>query len=1156
MLTVVMIFSLGGCFGRTVTTRPYTTIDPPPGTTAAVKETTAAEKDTEAEAPEQNEEQNRDAYRNYELTGLHVLESGFTDRKITDEESAREAVSSCSEQIGFTNALDELRPVISSSRAGMHIYRLQQCYQGIPVYGKYVLVAASDAGEAYGLSTDAEDIPEDLELTANVTYEEVQSSIQAYAAENWSEGADDIEVEALSDDQLVIYDLDVFAGARLAYCLNADNGSSWEVIVDARSGEVLDSQKKASSGTAELSDDISCDVRQAPAEEIPADTKTGLGFQADDKVYWLEDRERGFYIVNYRLGNSKTKEGAENSKRLTSSDLIYGNDDEEKQLEPEKAFVLMQNVGKIRDYFLENFHADTPKGSILLGYNDSWSYGGNAYASVEKDCCFLVIEHQKTGWEMGDLTHEYTHLIQGINNASYGSGLEAKAIREGLSDTFACFYLDDWNTPIFGRSASDPASMGNPANLNDAWGKEDYVNAAAGKINDFANGKDSDYADWYCHEYATIISHAAYLMDQSGAFNKQKLHRLWYDTMITLPYNCQYINLRSRMEQWASNSRLYTEAQRKAVAEAFDAVGITYDMDAKFGNDITVTAYDEMESVYADYTIKYVGIRKMGPFGLVPHAESETIKADPSGTTKIHLEDGSYSVRISDNGYPAKSLTYTIQVKSSYDGDHLDAYHFGPDYVVAPKADLTILDKDGKTLSDCRVKAYIDRNSYRELTDGTFDLPEHSYYRIRIAHFENGKECYEDVYVQVKDGAADSLSYQSRFSSGKKPQEEPGTTEAETTESETTEPETTEPETTGKSGKSTEDAKALLRGVWYASGEDWCYLLSFDQGKAVRYDLDYSVPDNFGEDPAKLIYLQNGVICDYRIEPSDDGQEGVWKVIVSDGNGTEFRLDEENADRMECSFRNTKGDFMRDESGDLWRIPDFTEADIRQKTDQEESSKAEESLPDEAAASVYAGVVRHYEDVYGTLEIRDSGTANLLEYVGVFTAELIDFDQDGTDELLIGYSKSTTDPQPMVYPALDVWGQKDGKAVMLYQGAQVAHNDISSHCEYTFYEGRYYLVNGYSGYGADLYFMELRDGTFRSAVHFYSEDDQSWTVNDKPYADAWEYRNRMEEAAVKRNGYLSAGDTAEIKEFISGLENGYRSIGLEPDRSGYEDFGY
>ena len=75
--------------------------------------------------------------------------------------------------------------------------------------------------------------------------------------------------------------------------------------------------------------------------------------------------------------------------------------------------------------------------------------------------------------------------------------------------------------------------------------------------------------------------------------------------------------------------------------------------------------------------------------------------------------------------------------------------------------------------------------------------------------------------------------------------------------------------------------------------------------------------------------------------------------------------------------------------------------------------------------TAFAEIVEQYEEKYGQLQFYPQ--SYVTNYTGVFLLDLVDFDQDGTQELVIGYS--VPHPQGIqncAWPALDVWKLEDG----------------------------------------------------------------------------------------------------------------------------------
>ena len=135
--------------------------------------------------------------------------------------------------------------------------------------------------------------------------------------------------------------------------------------------------------------------------------------------------------------------------------------------------------------------------------------------------------------------------------------------------------------------------------------------------------------------------------------------------------------------------------------------------------------------------------------------------------------------------------------------------------------------------------------------------------------------------------------------------------------------------------------------------------------------------------------------------------------------------------------------------------------------------------------AAYGDIVRQYEEQYGTLQLYNFDYG--VSYTGVFLLELIDFDQDDVDELVIGYSVPHS--QGIEYcalPALDVWKLENGTPVRVYEGAYVKQSDIGRHCGYIDMNGTCYLLTGWSGSDVDLDLMAMQGGEFVTGLTLQS----------------------------------------------------------------------
>ena len=169
--------------------------------------------------------------------------------------------------------------------------------------------------------------------------------------------------------------------------------------------------------------------------------------------------------------------------------------------------------------------------------------------------------------------------------------------------------------------------------------------------------------------------------------------------------------------------------------------------------------------------------------------------------------------------------------------------------------------------------------------------------------------------------------------------------------------------------------------------------------------------------------------------------------------------------------------------------------------------------------TAYADIIRKYDKKYGPLTFdEDDGI-----YLGVFLAKLIDFDQDGTDELLIGYSEPIEDISTVPAPKLDVWTMENGLPVQAYKGARVMHGDIGSHCAYCNLNGTYYLCTGTAGYALDLALLSLENGSFTQALTLQADRAESnYTINGA-VIDQDEWNELYQEIEVNTEEHTYSG---------------------------------
>ena len=291
-----------------------------------------------------------------------------------------------------------------------------------------------------------------------------------------------------------------------------------------------------------------------------------------------------------------------------------------------------------------------------------------------------------------------------------------------------------------------------------------------------------------------------------------------------------------------------------------------------------------------------------------------------------------------------------------------------------------------------------------------------------------------------------------------------------------------------------------FNGLWITNSSIGT-LYYFDNGEVTCYTNDYydpSAPDLHYKIANKEAYVIEEVT-------SEDGSG--YKAVLKSGN--EYWLLDNYPDVLSCYFYDDNGELQLSGSSSLMRVTDFTVDDLILEDDpaaQDTSTETEaETFKSTASPSSYVDVVCDYVIKYGTLTFVNVDGYDY--YIGVFQAKLIDFDQDGSDELLVGYSAPREDSEQYIpAPKLDVWTMENGVPVQAYEGAYVQHGDIASHCAYIDMDGKYYLCVGSSGYDMDLSLLSFENGSFTQSLNlkYYGDSSQYMINGAEADKDQWD----------------------------------------------------
>lgn len=659
------------------------------------------------------------------LGSLIVLFKPFQKEKkqvtVANAEEAINQLKEMGQEYGLKNGLSELTEKYTTKIDGDSYYRLQQNYQGIPVYGRTAVCATDASGQVTSVTGNITDVAEDICMTPTASKDQIVESIQMYLTNNLGvKNADSLEISEPSNENICIYNLGNQKESYLAYCMNV---GALEIIVDAVNGDVLHYSPIVYSAN-ENSTVTSVNGYMA------SDKMRKNGFpivKCTDTYYIMKDITRN--IAVYTLDGNLFEENdllwPERGTLVESSDEIFGNTKNEIALAYETGAQLLINVVRIHDYF-EQLGFIASGEMTNLYYNDGFDYGENAlggYGDIYdngKDYGILSIGTVTGVNDYDIVSHEYTHRVSRQLVGFCGGSMQTGAINEGLSDIFGelleALIFRKTDTPDWVMSGDNISVRRNIANPRETGNME--------TASDEYDGNKPNYA------YSTVISHAAYLMwngiDGSNAkkISVENLGKLWYRAMLMMPSDCDFTTCRKVVEWAALSVDGLTDAQRNCIAEAFDTVGIykpevspeiliSCDYNAKPNSVLNV--FNTSGELHPRYTLSISGTIAEHELAYssdiltdIGYRYEKTVEVKKATSYKLNLPDGYYTLTVSDRHNPQYTYSFTVSISDKGTEDIIGLYTDFEDQLVVKVTEATaepeIIVRPGKQLTTAKTR--------------------------------------------------------------------------------------------------------------------------------------------------------------------------------------------------------------------------------------------------------------------------------------------------------------------------------------------------------------------------------------------------------------------------------------------------------------------
>ena len=639
-----------------------------------------------------------------------LLDGSFTDRAIDDEADARAAVADAAPALGMEDPASELGACSANEVLGNSYYRFAQEYDGIPVYGRSVVVSADGSGEALDLTSNYAAMG-DIETEPAIDASEAQETVMARVD----------DVAWTMSQGLVIYSLYETEPVATWKILTVADDAAYYYFVSAETGDIVTRETAGNSATGtDLNGDtvrfntsahgsgyaLVDSERGISTYDTDGDGRTeiythitmtgedgarvrlALNAAGDGYVWEIEGHSSatllvstttGQYLIEYEDG---TREAIASTSFEYDDHLVTSESDND--WSNAGANTLVDSTATSYDYYLE-----------VLGWESYDGVGGpihavyglpenNAFSWVPTGDYALIVAGGSMPYP-GRMVigHEFTHAVVSATCALSGDETEqAGPLNEAVSDLMGVAISDmndngiadnsfDWDIEGTNRNLEDPESSNLPDSVNSRWYWDENLNPQA-------ESNDDPYEE---HHNATVIGHAGYLMCAEGpdaatvegdALTTEEMAKLVFVSFFTMPADCtfnEFATIMQNVAQTFCSQGTLTEAQVERVESAFVDVGLYgYDRGLSLTQDATLTVLDVNGEPYDNFTVKLEAIVLHTPGDADAFNQSEDTMRTATSTEPLALSfpvGGIYRMTVTDAANPSRTEEFSVGVSDS-----------------------------------------------------------------------------------------------------------------------------------------------------------------------------------------------------------------------------------------------------------------------------------------------------------------------------------------------------------------------------------------------------------------------------------------------------------------------------------------------------------
>lgn len=578
-----------------------------------------------------------------------MIDGAFSGKAIKNEDDALNSLGDIKSIMGFENVNDEFSFYQKNEYDGNTFYRFQQNYKGLEVFGKNIIVVAEN-NKTSALSNDYEpgiDIDIEPELTAEDAINVVSAGVED-AQNVESEGlciyANDTDptlvykikcscINEASDedsnedsDEEVPFDGYIFVDANLGYIIAEISSVVSETISKNETAQVYPSRSFSVTNNywKENEKTFMCDV----------DNK----LKAFEKKSIKDSVELNQISVNSAFNNSAFQGGSAVSSQSGQFSDRYVS--------------LYSCLKYVSDFYFNSYGRkgfNGKYGATLLmieksgkNYKNAFAIGCDSYSCIGYGSGYSVA--------LDVMAHEYTHNVEGSISSMRYCG-ESGALMEAYSDIMGEVIENDTTWMHFtNRNIANPLINSKPVTYNGRYWKS-YTEYTKGN-------------DWGgVHTNNTVISHAAYLMQQDKITDMNRLGELWYRSLHYLPSTANFEDCRAGVLAAAKDMGM-SSAEITCIKSAFDSVGVYAKTIDNYGTSSVSGRVLNIDTLQPIAGAKAVIVKIYPGKG----SESGTAISNSNGVFTINgLGVGIYEITVSAAGYMTETrLSIRLDADTNY----------------------------------------------------------------------------------------------------------------------------------------------------------------------------------------------------------------------------------------------------------------------------------------------------------------------------------------------------------------------------------------------------------------------------------------------------------------------------------------------------------